>query len=77
MQTCLEVRCRGEIADMNLIREAYKVNDYIEAVEKRDKAVGERDQDLVQFMPIAEREMFPRLYRIVAKVQERMGTDFP
>lgn len=33
MKSCFEVRYGGEIADMNLTREAYKVNDYIEAVE--------------------------------------------
>ena len=35
MQTCFDVRYGGEIADMNLIREAYQMNDYIEAVEAR------------------------------------------
>lgn len=35
MQTCFDVRYGGEIADMNLIREAYREGDYIEAVEAR------------------------------------------
>ena len=77
MISCFEVRYRGEVADMEQIREAYRVDDYIEAVEERDRAIGERDEDFVQNIPVAEPEMFPRLYRILDKVQERLGISFP
>lgn len=77
MKSCFEVRYGGEIADMNLIREAYRVNDYIEAVEARDKAAGARIVDTIQLMPVAEPALFPRLYRVFDKVQERMGISFP
>ena len=77
MKSCFDVRYGGEIADMNLIREAYRVNDYIEAVEARDKAAGERIVDTIQLMPVAEPALFPRLYRVFDKVQERLGISFP
>ena len=77
MILCFDVRYRGEIADMELIRKAYRVDDYIEAVEERDRAIGERDEDFIQNIPVAEPEMFPRLYRILDKVQERLGISFP
>jgi len=77
MISCFEVRYRGEIADMELIRKAYRVNDYIETMEERDRATGERDEDIVQNIPVAEPEIFPRLYRILDKVQERLGISFP
>ena len=35
MTSYFEVRYRGEIADMNLIRGAYQVGDYIKGVEAR------------------------------------------
>ena len=77
MKSCFEVRYRGDIADMNLIRKAYQVNDYIAAVEERDKAAGRRAIDAIQLMPVMEPELFPRIYRIFAKVQERLGIYFP
>ena len=77
MKSCFDVRYGGEIADMNLIREAYRVNDYIEAVEARDTAAGDRIVDTIQLMPVVEPALFPRLYRVFDKVQERLGISFP
>lgn len=75
--SAVDVRYRGEIADMNLIRRVYQVNDYIEAIEDRDRAAGEHGEDLILLAPVAEREIFPRLYRVVDRVQERLGISFP
>lgn len=76
MMSCFSARYKGEIKDMNMIYKTYHVLDYIEAIEERDKAAGERAEDVIPLLPVAEPELFPRLYRVIDKVLERLGISF-
>lgn len=73
MDNVFEARLGGEVADLTRLREAYDIDGYVDAVLTAREDQGISKRQIISGLPIAEPEIFPRVYRVIDRVLGRLA----